>query len=145
MKRLSGIVVCLTVGWLAAAEPDKKAVEEALKKLAGDWECTAAEFREEKAPEVSYKTLTMTIKDATFKVSFEGKVIDEGTVKVDPTKDPKTMSLHSSKTKQPRCYAIYKLDGDKLTICYDARNEPPKEFATKKGTFLELQTYQRKK
>jgi uncharacterized protein (TIGR03067 family) len=145
MKRLSCIILFLTAAALGAAKPDDKAAQEELKKLAGDWECTGGELKEEKLPEAGYKGMIMSIKDDTFKIQFQGKVIDEGTVKIDPTSSPKTMDLLSSKTKQPRFRGIYKLDGDKLVICYDAGNERPKDFATKKDTFLTLTTYQRKK
>ena len=145
MKKLSWTVLFLTVAALGAAKPDDKAAQEELKKLAGDWNCTASEFGGEKAPEAAYKGLTMTIKGDTFKVLADGKVIDEGTVKIDPTKNPKTLDLDSSKTKQPRIRGIYKLDGDKLLICYGASNERPTEFASKKGTMLSLDTYERKK
>jgi uncharacterized protein (TIGR03067 family) len=145
MKRLSCIILFLTAAALGAAGPDDKVVQVELKKLAGDWECTGGELKEEKLPEAGYKGMTMTIKDDTFKIQFQGKVIDEGTVKVDPTKSPKVIDLFSTKEKQRRLIGIYKLDGDKLLVCYDAGNEPPKEFATKKDSFLTLMTYQRKK
>jgi uncharacterized protein (TIGR03067 family) len=59
------------------------------------------------------------------------------TITVNPTKDPKTIdNLHESGAqKGKKQYGVYKLDGDKWTVCMTrpgvAESDRPKDFATK--------------
>jgi uncharacterized protein (TIGR03067 family) len=142
MKRLSLVVPFLIVGWLVAAEPADRAAQEEQKKLEGDWEGTTSELGGDKVPDAFFKGTILTIKGDKFTLQFKGKVTNEGTVKIDPK--AKTIDLVSTKFGGLTDLGIYELDGDKLRIC-SARNERPKEFATKKGTFMKLEAYTRKK
>jgi uncharacterized protein (TIGR03067 family) len=128
---------------LIAADKEDAAKEE-LKKLEGTWECTATELGGQKVPDALFKDTTLTVKGNSYTVKFKGKVTDEGTIKIDPTKTPKTIDMGSSKYSGIKDFGVYELDGNTLRIC-SARNERPKEFTTKKGTFMSLVTYQRKK
>ena len=62
------------------------------------------------------------------------------TVTVDPKKDPKTIeNLHESGAqKGKRQFGVYKLEGDKFTVCMTRPGVPegdrPKDFATKDTT-----------
>jgi uncharacterized protein (TIGR03067 family) len=66
----------------------------------------------------------------------------DGKVKVDPKASPKTMDIVLEKgTRQ----GIYRLEGDKLTICWGAEKDSsrPKEFTGEKGTKQQLMTFKR--
>ena len=59
---------------------------------------------------------------------------------VNPNKDPKTIDnvLESGASKGKKQYGVYKLEGDKLTVCMTppgrAEDDRPKEFTTKDTT-----------
>jgi len=75
-----------------------------------------------------------------------GKVKDEGTVKIDGTKKPKTMDIVGTEgpNKGKTILSIFEFDGDKLKVCYDLGGKNrPEEFATKDGGLQFLVTYQR--
>ena len=80
----------------------------------------------------------------TFIVGAAGKSIaktaskeDKATITVDPKKDPPTIdNLHESGgTKGKTQYGIYKLEGDKWTVCMTRpgveESDRPKDFGTK--------------
>jgi uncharacterized protein (TIGR03067 family) len=62
---------------------------------------------------------------------------EQATITVDPKKSPKTIdNLHESgASKGKKQYGIYKLDGDKWTVCMTrpgvAEGDRPKDFTTK--------------
>ena len=77
-----------------------------------------------------------------------GKGKDEGTAKLDSSKTPKTMEITGTDgpTKGKPLLAIYKIDGDSLTICYDLSGKAyPTEFKSKPDTKLFLVEYKRAK
>jgi uncharacterized protein (TIGR03067 family) len=94
-----------------------------------------------KTPGEALKHWELTVKGDEWAMTYPGGV-DRATIKVDPTKDPKTIDLSfrfpGGRTILVR--GIYRLDsttdGDTLTLCrVDQRGLPrPKEFkAPKKG------------
>jgi uncharacterized protein (TIGR03067 family) len=85
-----------------------------------------------------------SIPDFTFIVAAHGKSTGQtpqgeyqATIAVDPKKTPKTIdNLHDSGAqKGKKQYGIYKLEGDKWTVCMTrpgvAEGDRPKYFATK--------------
>ena len=73
---------------------------------------------------------------------------DEGTVKRDPSKSPKTMDITGTNgpNKGKTFLVIYELKGEELRVCYDLSGKSrPTEFATKPDTMLFLVTYRRAK
>jgi uncharacterized protein (TIGR03067 family) len=84
-------------------------------------------------PNDEVKGEKITFKDG--KVTVSSKKKDEsGTYKLDPAKKPKTIDVTQPDEKKPY-NAIYKLDGDKLTLCVpkDAGGPRPTEFTAKEG------------
>lgn len=136
--------LCLTV----SARADEKADAD-LKALVGKW-------RVEKS-ELGGKDITEVLKVLKFEISEGGKYLaqhgenkDEGTFTVDPSKSPKQMVVkgNGGPNKGKTIKAIYKLDGDTLTICYnfDAdKGDYPAKFESKPDTMLLLTTYKREK
>jgi uncharacterized protein (TIGR03067 family) len=67
--------------------------------------------------------------------SFQGEY--EATITVDPKKNPKTIDNRheSGAQKGKKQYGVYKLDGDRWTVCMTrpgvAEGDRPKDFATK--------------
>ena len=116
------------------------------KALQGTWLPTSAELAGKPFPEQFRKSLKLTIKDDRYIVMAEQK--DEGTLKLDAGKTPKTMEIKGTEgpNKGKTIPAIYKIDGDSLTICYNlAGKDYPTEFKSKSGTKLFLVEYKREK
>ena len=95
------------------------------------------------------KDMIATI-DGSGKVSVGrgDKVINEATVKLDPTKKPKTIDITytGGERKGQAVLGIYELEGDAFRVCV-ARpgDERPAEFSTKDGSGRTLVAYQREK
>jgi RNA polymerase sigma factor (sigma-70 family) len=129
---------------LAAADGAAKAGAE-LKKLQGTWLCVtferAGDKQEAKGDEEQLK-----IEDETFSILHNGHVEEKGTIKLDPSKDPKQLDLqfqegrHEGKTD----LAIFAWDGAHLKICWvgDGGNRPT-DFTTKPGDNRVLLTLKR--
>jgi uncharacterized protein (TIGR03067 family) len=81
-------------------------------------------------------------------VNLEGNVIDEGTIKLDPAKDPKWIDVTSKKgdgAGKTRA-GIYQLKGNRYRICWAEPGEPrPKAFTSEAGSNYTLQTGQKVK
>jgi uncharacterized protein (TIGR03067 family) len=91
--------------------------------------------------------ITLEIKDKNYIVKAGGQN-DEGTLTISTSAKPLTMEITGTNgpNKGKTYRAIYKLDGDTLTICYDlAGKEYPKDFTSTKKSMQFLVVYQRSK
>ena len=116
------------------------------KALQGTWLPASAELAGKPFPEQFRKSLKLNIKDDRYTVMAEQK--DEGTLKLDAGKTPRTMEIQGTEgpNKGKTIPAIYKIDGDSLTICYNLSGKDyPTEFKSKPGTKLFLVEYKREK
>jgi uncharacterized protein (TIGR03067 family) len=143
MKRLGWLAVFLTAGWLGAGEAGDKAVQAELKKLQGTWTYTASELAGKPVPEEFIKGGTLTIKGNKYTARLMGMVVDEGTIKIDPTKTPRTIDKISSKLKDFKMYGIYRLSGKELRVCENGEKRPT-AFDSKAGALTGLHTLKRK-
>ena len=136
MQRIICVLVVLATPLLVAADNDDD-VKKELKALQGTWKAVALEAGGKPLPKDA-------IPDFTFVIGADGKSTGKmakreysATLTVDPKKDPKTMdNLHESGgQKGKKQYAVYKLEGDKLTVCItapgSAEADRPKDFTTK--------------
>jgi uncharacterized protein (TIGR03067 family) len=139
MQRIIALLAVTAVPLLLAAGTDDD-VKKELKGLQGTWKTVGME-----AGGKSFsKEETM---DFTIVIAEDGKSTGrtpEGefriTITVNPKKNPKTIdNLHETGEEQgKKQYGIYKLGGDKFTVCMSppgsAEGDRPKEFATKDTT-----------
>lgn len=142
----------------AADGPKAKAVTKEIKRLEGTWIVVSEEVNGRKLNEAEINAQSnepMVIKGNTLR-EFKG---DGATLnsefKIDPTAKPKTLDLavisatgDLKKYEGKRSRAIYKLDGDRLKVCWTlfaVERERPKEFATKPDSGLLLSVYKRSK
>ena len=131
-------VSCLSLG--ADANDDAESID-------GTWLPSAAELGGEKFPDEVRKTIKLVVADGKYTVTV-GKVLDRGTVKLDPSKKPKALDIAGTEgpNKGKTILAIYEKTDDTLRICYDLSGEArPIEFKSTKGTQLFLVTYAREK
>lgn len=136
MQRIIRVLAVLATSLLLAADTDDD-VRKELKALQGKWKAVALEAGGMPLPKES-------VPDFTFIIGADGKSTGKmpqseysATITVNPKKDPKTMdNLHESGAqKGKKQYGVYKLEGDKLTVCMTrpgvAEGDRPKSFATK--------------
>lgn len=135
MHRIICVLVVLTAPVLLAADADED-VRKELAALQGKWKAVGAEAGGKQVPKEA-------IMDFTFIVGADGKSTAKmaqgeysATITVDPKQDPKTIdNLHESGgQKGKKQYGVYKLEGDKWTVCMTrsgaAEADRPKDFAT---------------
>jgi uncharacterized protein (TIGR03067 family) len=142
VKFVVALVVVLSFS-LAAWSDDAKDGD----ALEGAWLPATAEFAGNTFPDEVRKTMKLVIKGDKFSVSV-GKVVDQGTIKLDASAKPKKMeTVCTDGPNKGRTFpAIYELDRDTLKICYNLSGKShPTEFKTKEGSQLFLVTYKREK
>jgi uncharacterized protein (TIGR03067 family) len=136
---LSCVLAVAAAGLLArAGEGGGEAAKEEMQKLQGTWELVALESGGTK---VTGKDIPKFLRDSFIikgdkaPVTYEGKTY-EATVRVDPTKNPKTLDrvFPGGKPFEGSVVrSIYKLEGDTLTICshVEMAHIRPREFTSK--------------
>jgi uncharacterized protein (TIGR03067 family) len=136
---------CLFVSSTAlGGKPDDAAAAD-LKAMVGNWKLTKAEL--------GGKDALALLKDLKFEITGPGKYTaqvgeqkDNGTFTVDPSKKPAEMDIKATggPNKDRTIKAIYKLDGDAMTICYELGGDArPAKFESKPDTKLFLAAYKR--
>ena len=125
-----------------AGGPDKDA-----KLIDGDWKAVSAELAGKKMPDEFVKSISLKVKNNRYTV-VTANVKDEGTLKIDGSKKPKTMDIVGTDgpNKGKTILTIFDVDGDKLKVCYDLGGKNrPEEFATKEASSQLLVIYARAK
>jgi uncharacterized protein (TIGR03067 family) len=118
----------------ALADP----AEEAQKKLQGTWTATKAERDGKAAEDVVGHRLSFT--GSRFQIrSRDGKLLDEGTFRVDPGTKPAAIDFEITEgaSKGKTWKGIYAVDGDTLTTCDNAPDPDkgrPVAFEAKAGS-----------
>jgi uncharacterized protein (TIGR03067 family) len=135
MQRLICALLVLTAPVLLAADADD--VHKELKALEGKWKTVAVQAAGKPFPKESVPPFTFV---AGADGKSTGKTPDgefSFTMTVNPSKKPKTIDNlhHSGAQKGKKQYGIYKLEGDKFTVCMtragSAESDRPKDFNTK--------------
>lgn len=139
MQRIISVLAVIATPVLLAAGTDDD-VRNELKTLQGIWKTVSME-----AGGKSFSK--QAVLDFTFVIGADGKSTGKTPqgefavlITVDPTKNPKTMvNLHESgDDKGKKQYGIYKLEGDKFTVCVtpagSAESDRPKDFTTNDTT-----------
>jgi uncharacterized protein (TIGR03067 family) len=132
---------------VAVAQEKKDDAAADLKAMVGKWKLEKAEL--------GGKDALGLLKDLKFEITGPGKYLaqlgeqkDEGTFTVDPSKSPKEMDIKGTggPNKDKTIPAIYKLDGDTLTIAYElGGGKRPERFESKPDTKQYLAVYKREK
>lgn len=133
MQRILCALTVLTPSLLLAAERGGDAGKE-LKALEGKWKTVAVEAMGKPFPADALPDFTMVIGAGGKSTGKFGKEEFAFIITVDPSKTPKTIeNFHESgKEKGKKQFGIYKLEGDKFTVCMSkAEKERPKDFSTK--------------
>jgi uncharacterized protein (TIGR03067 family) len=122
---------------LIAADPAKNdPAQKDLEKFQGAWVGGSAEMNGDKLSDDDLKTLKLVIKGNRYTVTI-GDMSEEGTFKLDPTRNPKAIDLSPSSgaNKGKTVKGIYELDGDTHKTCFADPGKPrPKDFTAKAGS-----------
>ncbi len=148
MKRLFSwsVLVYFCAGPFAHGGGAPSAKEDG-KKIQGTWKPVTAELGGKPFPQEVLKTIKLVLTDGKYTVTV-GEQKDEGTVKLDPAKNPRAMDIVGTKgpNQGKTIPAIYELTDTTLRICYNLDGKGrPKAFKTKAGTRLFLVEYKRQK
>ena len=111
----------------AALTPAQDAKKE-LEALQGDWTMVALEQKGKKFTISRFAQSKLTIEGNQWRLGQ----IETRTIKIDPSKDPKTIDLTAKKEGiEAISRGIYKLEDDTLTVCRDTSlTDRPKDFKT---------------
>lgn len=143
------LAVVLALGFAVPVVAEDKKAEADLKAMVGNWTVQKAEL--------GGKDITEHLKVLKFEVRAGGKYTaqvgeqkDDGAFTIDTGKTPKQMTVKptAGPNKGQTVKAIYKIDADTFTICYDHeadKGDYPKAFETKPDTTLLLVVYTREK
>jgi uncharacterized protein (TIGR03067 family) len=113
----------------------------------GKWQAVEAELAGKEFPPEVTRSIQLTIDGEKYLVTTsEGE--DRGTVCYLPDAKPSAMDITGTMgpNKGKTFLAIYKLEGERLIVCYDLGGKArPKEFKTEARTMLFLVTYRKLK
>ncbi|MBM4069345.1 MAG: TIGR03067 domain-containing protein [Planctomycetes bacterium] len=143
------VALLLMAAVVAVADEPKTGAKDK-EALQGLWQAVELEANGKKAPAEAVKAFQVQFKgdQIVFNPASENR---KHAFAIDPASKPKAMDLTAGdgpKKGQKLPCAIYKLEGDKLTICLDKEGEAgkrPTEFKTAAGDGFALLTLERVK
>jgi uncharacterized protein (TIGR03067 family) len=129
---------------LVALSGDAKPSPKDKESLQGTWDTVSGEIGGKLLKAEEIERQAYEFRGNVFVLHVRGVVLGAVEFKLDPGKKPKQMDfLVGSNGVNP---AIYKLDGDKLTICMDKPGGTrPKRFKTETGTDQKLYTFKKRR
>jgi uncharacterized protein (TIGR03067 family) len=134
----------LLVGSRAIA--DDQAVKDELKRHEGTWSVTSSIYDGEAASEDLVRSIKRIVEKDHAVWERDGKRFAGTTLEVDPAREPRTIDVipDGGPNRGERVLGIYKIEGDKLTICMAGPGKPrPKVFQADKGSGCTLRTFVR--
>jgi uncharacterized protein (TIGR03067 family) len=134
--RIALATLLCTLGLTASGGPgaradDKADVEKELKMFQGTWTFESVEAGGKKMPADQFKGMTVTFESDKYSVKMGAEVVEAATVKLDPSKSPKTVdSTVTDGPNKGKVYpGIYEISGDTLKVCFDEDGKKrPTEF-----------------
>ncbi len=125
---------------------DDDLVKNELNRHQGTWIATSSTFDGQKAPDEIARSIQRIVTENHVVWERHGKRFAGTKIELDPTPDPKNIDVipDGGRNRGERVLGIYKLAGDRLTICMAGPGQPrPKEFKAEKGSGWTLQTFER--
>jgi uncharacterized protein (TIGR03067 family) len=129
--------VILAAVLMVAGDQAKDDPKKDLEPLQGTWKGVSGENDGNPIAEDAAKNQELIVMGDKYTLKVGGKEEEQGTLKLDPTKTPKTMdiTITSGMDKGKTQLAIYQIDGDTFKICYApaGSKDRPKQLSTKAG------------
>lgn len=153
MRHYAMVFAVLFVGFglsVAASDAKEEAVVKDLTALKGTWTVVSATRDGNKLTDEQIKNVRFTIgENGTALVKNGEQILFEGTIKIDPTKTPKTedaTQTSEGENKGKTTLSIYEIEGDTLKICSaEPGKDRPAEFSSKSGSGHFLRVFKREK
>jgi uncharacterized protein (TIGR03067 family) len=128
---------------------NEETVAKELQKFKGTWRMSSKEVDGKKFSGEEIKDVIAT-SDGSGRVTVRrgDKVIGEGTVKLDPTKKPKTINVTftEGEYKGKTVLGIYEIESDAFQVCIvRPGGERPAEFSAQAGSGRTIVVYKREK
>jgi uncharacterized protein (TIGR03067 family) len=142
-------LVAAVLSQAADGGPDEAAVAKDLQAFKGTWRLSAKEEDGKKFSDEEIKDVIATV-DGSGNVSVRhgDKVINEGTVRLDPTKGPKAVDVTftGGQRKGQKVLGIYEIEGDVFRVCVARPGDGrPAEFSAGAGSGRTIVVYKREK
>ena len=141
------VVFLASLSLPVSSEAAEDESEKDLKEMAGNWVPVLMQLNGKKQPDEVTRAIKLTINGNKYN-TVVGKERDEGTLKLDATKEPREMDIITSvgENKGKPIPCIYELKGNELRVCYGlngtARPADFKSGEDEKGVVM-LITYKR--
>lgn len=138
----TGISFILILSLLAADPPDPNKKD--LDAMQGDWMGEQYIRDGFTFPDDDAQAMFRTVKGNSYSVFRFRKKLASGTFTLDATKSPKQIDLTPDSAKGVVLHGIYKLEKDRLTICFAApKQKRPTEFTSKPDSGITLNVWLR--
>jgi uncharacterized protein (TIGR03067 family) len=144
-------LLAVAVGLLVAADNPKKEKDDSkseLKKLAGTWSAVSevANGDAKDKDEIKKQKLIITA-DGKWDLQMDGKTVYKGSMKIDPTKKPKSIDfvVGGGTADGTVAKGIYEFKGDDLKTCWTLGDERPKKFESTGDNACTYTIYKRAK
>jgi uncharacterized protein (TIGR03067 family) len=145
-KHLWVVGIVLATGATLLAGDD--ASEKELKKIQGTWRFISQEMDGKERPKEDVAKLKITFTGDKWSVTDDGKVVQAGTHKFDPSKKPTHVDakVTEGEGKDTTMLGIFEMKGNKIRVCFDpAGKERPTSFSAKGSQFAAVLEREKKK
>jgi uncharacterized protein (TIGR03067 family) len=88
------------------------------QRYQGDWQLTSARRDGKDMPAENVKAFRCKFHDDRFSITRDGKVVESGTLRLDPSKTPKALEVTLDGGDGQLVLGIYELEGDTYRMCY---------------------------
>jgi len=148
------VCMILVVGLLLAADGPEDVVEKENENLVGTWKVVSIEANGKEFPAEATKDFQFIFTADFLTRRKGGKLESRAGYKLDPSKSPKWLDMTGATDgKEQSVPALYKLDGDTLTLCFrtDYKKKPnedrkrPEKLDGGEGTEQVLMALKREK
>ncbi len=147
MFHIHHVIVAVLAGWspqAPASKPDLAGEE--LARQQGTWFAVSSRRDGIDAPEEIVRSITRTVEKDHVTWKREGKNFAGTGLVLDPAQEPPALDVvpDGGPSRGKRVLGIYKLEGDRLTICMaDAEQPRPRDFKAEKGSRQTLMVFTR--
>jgi uncharacterized protein (TIGR03067 family) len=142
------MVTAMALVFLLGADDAKNDASKDLDKLQGDWVLVSSQRNGKPLTDEQVKAIKRTIKGNEQTVTRDGQVLLKGTIKVDPTKKPKTIDVtfKGEDGEERILQGIYEVDGDQQKVCYTLPgNDRPTDFSAAEGSERTMSVWKKEK
>jgi uncharacterized protein (TIGR03067 family) len=139
------------LGWVAglAAAPAIKEAAPKPPEIVGEWACEQRLVGGKPDPELAQRPVRLVLSPGKWEAHTPGESPYQAALDLDPKADPPALSLYAADDPDHRNSAklvgIYRVDGDKLTICYVFDGPRPTQFESAPGSEVRIMTLRRVK